>query len=213
MIIYGTRTKVVQGLVTQGQTCTQCGEGQQVAFGAIRYAHIFWIPIFPLSKTAGLKCTHCKHAAVDKELPDIMLDQIKASVFSAGRILPMFTGSVLLAVLFGFVYFSAQQDDQLELAYVQNPVVNDLYIMDFTEVFEAADREYKYGVMRVVSVGETDVELSVSNYSYDRSYIKASDLRNDMTGADFFAEEKLFIDRESLESMKQDGTIRDVRRP
>ncbi len=143
----------------------------------------------------------------------MMRDQIRTSVFSAGRILPLFTGSVLLAVLFGFVYFSAQQDDQLEFAYVQNPVVNDLYILDFTEVFDEADPEYKYGVMRVVSVGETDVEVSVSNYSYDRSHIKASDLSNDMAGADFFAEETLIIDRESLVSLKQDGTIRDVRRP
>lgn len=213
MIIYGTRTKVVQGPVTQGQTCPHCGEGQQVAFGAIRYAHIFWIPVFPLSKKAGIECTHCKHAALDDELPDLIRDQIKASVFSVGRLLPMFTGSALLAVLFGFLYFNAQQDEQLEYAYVQEPVVNDLYIMDFTEVFEEADPEYKFGVMRVVSVDDSDVEVSVSNYSYDRSYIKAVDLRNDMASADFFAEETLFIDRESLLSLQEDGTIRDVRRP
>jgi len=61
MIIYGYRASKIGELDVDGTTCSFCGqeEPQHVSiFG--KYAHIFWIPLFPMGKKAIAECTHCK---------------------------------------------------------------------------------------------------------------------------------------------------------
>lgn len=212
MLVFGTRSKVVDGPTVQGQSCPNCGQSSYVSFGAIRYFHIFWIPVFPFSKKVGLQCSNCKHTALGKDVPDMLQDPVRPEVFSGGKTLPLFTGSVLIAGLVAFGAYSADQDDKRELAYVQDPAVSDVYIMDFSQVFEEVDAGYRFGVMRVEAVDAATIELSVSNYGYNKASIPTSDLRRDMSGDDFFSPETVSVARESLVEWKQSNVIRDVQR-
>lgn len=212
MLIFGTRSKILDGPPVRGQSCSNCGQGEYLSFGAARYFHIFWIPVLPFSRTIGVQCAHCKHTVTDKEVPEVFQEPVKSATFTKNRILPLFTGSVLIAGLIAFGAYSAQQDSVLELEYIQNPVASDVYIMDFSQVFDGTDSNYKFGVMRVEAVDDSFVELSVSNYGYDRASIPVSDLRRDMAGDEFFAEQTLSIEREDLIAMQQSNVIRDIRR-
>lgn len=212
MLIFGTRSKVVDGPALQGQSCPNCGHGTCVSFGAIRYFHIFWIPVFPFSKKVGLQCANCKHTALGKDVPDMVQDPIRSDVFSRNKTLPLFTGSVLIAGIIAFGAYSVEQDDKRELAYVEDPIVSDVYVMDFSQVFDDVEPGYRFGVMRVEAVNASTIELSVSNYGYDRASIPAADLRRDMSGDDFFGDETVSLAREALVEWKQSNVIRDVRR-
>lgn len=212
MLIWGTRSKVVEGPVMRGHSCAKCGQGEYESFGLLRYFHVFWIPVFPFSRTVGVQCTHCKHTTTGDDVPGAFRDTIRDSVFTRGAVLPLFTGSVLIAAFVGVGVVSSQRDQQLETEYLQTPLANDVYIMDFSRVFENVDNGYKYGVMRVELVDDAEIELSVSNYSYNRSYIPSSDLARDMSAEDFFSEETVVIPRDKLAELKADATIRDVRR-
>lgn len=212
MLIFGTRSTVVDGPPLQGHGCPGCGKSEYVSFGAARYFHIFWIPVFPYSRKVGLQCTNCKHTVMGKEIPDLVQDTVRPAVFTRKRTLPLFTGSAIIAGIAAFGFYSAQQENMRELEYIQNPLASDVYVMDFSEVFEDVDPAYKYGVMRVEAVDAATVELSVSNYGYDRASIPASDLRRDMAGADYFAEDTLSIDRTELVELKHSNVIRDIRR-
>ena len=52
-----------------------------------------------------------------------------------------------------------------EAAFIDQPAVNDYCIVDYTKMFEDADPEYGYGVMRVTAVEGNDGTI----YSIERN--------------------------------------------
>ncbi len=60
-MVYGTRAKHLGSFQVRDIPCPYCEqtETQQMSFFG-RYAHIMWIPLFPIGKTPVAECTHCK---------------------------------------------------------------------------------------------------------------------------------------------------------
>ena len=161
MIFFGTRGKTIAGQQVVGPQCPNCQGTSFTAFGVQRYFHIYWIPTIPTKKHVGVECSNCKHAMLDDEIPPHMLGDIRESLFSAGRTLPMYSGAMIIAALIGFGMVSAEQDRAQEIAYIDQPVMNDYYIVDYTKMFEDADPEYSYGVMRVTAVEGNEVAFQL----------------------------------------------------
>lgn len=68
MIIFGGRASNIGNFDIPNSKCSYCEEGdtQRISvFG--KYAHVFWIPIFPIGKKAVAECTHCKRTIEQKE--------------------------------------------------------------------------------------------------------------------------------------------------
>ncbi|RIV35986.1 zinc-ribbon domain-containing protein [Flagellimonas lutimaris] len=68
MIIFGLRSSKIGGFPLQGVNCDYCNTktGQSLlVFG--KYAHIFWIPLFPIGKRVFSECMHCKKTSNRKE--------------------------------------------------------------------------------------------------------------------------------------------------
>lgn len=68
MIIFGGKASNIGNFDIPNSNCNYCEQGdtQRVSvFG--KYAHIFWIPFFPIGKKAVAECTHCKRTIEQKE--------------------------------------------------------------------------------------------------------------------------------------------------
>ena len=68
MIIFGTKASNIGSFDVPKSKCEYCEleSTQRISvFG--KYAHIFWIPIFPTSKKAIAECTHCKRTIEQKD--------------------------------------------------------------------------------------------------------------------------------------------------
>ncbi len=68
MIIYGSRASNIGNFEVQGSVCDYCEQqsSQRISvFG--KYAHIFWIPFFPIGKHAVSECVHCKRTIDQRE--------------------------------------------------------------------------------------------------------------------------------------------------
>jgi hypothetical protein len=68
MIIFGSRASILGNFEASDIKCDYCHEErtQRVSvFG--KYAHVFWIPVFPLGKKAVAECMHCKRTIDQKE--------------------------------------------------------------------------------------------------------------------------------------------------
>lgn len=68
MIIYGRKASKIAELNIQNSTCPHCentGTQHISVFG--KYAHIYWIPFFPLGKEVVAECAHCKRTISQKE--------------------------------------------------------------------------------------------------------------------------------------------------
>ena len=76
MVIYGTRATGIGSFQVEGTKCKHCETTapQDVhVFG--RYAHVFWIPLFPVGKVAVAECTECKKTIKKKEFPNSLREQ------------------------------------------------------------------------------------------------------------------------------------------
>lgn len=69
MIIYGSKAKEVAS-ETVSDKCQNCGAQDKIELHVFqKYAHIFWIPLFPTGKTGVSQCHHCKQVLKLKEMP------------------------------------------------------------------------------------------------------------------------------------------------
>src|SRR5690606_10404399 len=119
-------------------------------------------------KTVGIECTHCKRTLVDNEISTDISKRIKAAVFTKSSVIPMFSGLILIACLLFIGVYAAKQDDKQDMAYIEHPSVNDLYIVDFTKIFDDTDPKYKYGVMRLRDITSGQAEFQVSSLAYNK---------------------------------------------
>lgn len=213
MIFFGTKGKVISGECIQGAECPSCGTNEYITFGVLRYFHLYWIPVIPTSKTVGVECTHCKKTLVDKELPPELSKQIKSMIFTKKKVMPMFTGLIIIALLVLFGVFTAQQKNAQDVAYIQNPQVNDIYIVNFNKLFKASDSEYKYGAMRIKELSSAEVELQLSSIAFNKTSGVKDDINANKASVDTYYEKKtLYIDIAKLKEFQDSGVIYSIER-
>jgi hypothetical protein len=214
MIFFGSRGRTLNGQHIEGLNCPECGNDQHVTFGAHRYFHVYWIPMFPFSKSAGVQCLKCKNALTDKELPGEIGKELKSTIFTPKRMLPMFAGLILLAIVAAGGFVSVQADNRNEAAFVQNPMVNDIYLVNFAELWDEADQTYKYGIMKVEAISGNEIELLVSTIGYNKKYGPRDDIRNlKANSREYYADQTIVLNHEELQQWKSMGTIYSIERP
>ncbi len=118
---------------------------------------------------------------------------------------------ILCLIMFGV--HAGKQDAIKETAYMEYPLINDLYIVDFDKIFTDVDPTYKYGVMRLRDYSYGDIEFQVSKLVYNKTSGVFSDIRNGKTSSDeYYDSEVLFIDSGKLHEWKDSGAIYSIER-
>lgn len=214
MIFFGSRGKVIPGEVMEGIQCPECGHSRFISFGVLRYFHLYWIPTFPVSKKPGIECAHCKNALMDKELSGDLSRHVKSAVFTPKAVLSSFSGLVLIAALLVAAGVVVTQEQNREAAWLQDPAVNDIYVVDLTKVYEDANTKYPYGAMKVAELSGSGVEMQISTIIYDMASgvsdaIDDGEVRTD----DYFDASTVFLAFDQLQAMKDNGAIHSIVRP
>src|SRR5258708_8267647 len=69
MIIYGSRAKQL-AKETISESCPHGQNANSIDMYVFkRYAHVFWIPFFPVGKTGASQCGHCKQVLKLRQMP------------------------------------------------------------------------------------------------------------------------------------------------
>ncbi|MBL4828917.1 MAG: hypothetical protein JKY55_03345 [Aliivibrio sp.] len=213
MIFFGSKGKTISGQLVEGIQCPSCENQEFISFGIIRYFHLYWIPTFLTSRAAGIECTHCKKTLIGKELPKELSKKIKATVFTKKNTIPMFSGLIIIACLMLAITYSLQQSRIEENAYIEQPAINDLYIVDFTKIFEDSDPNYKYGLMRIRQISSGEAEFQVSQVAYNKTSGVRKDISDKKAMSDsYYDTEFLYIDISKFKTMKSDKAIRSIER-
>lgn len=100
MIIFGQRASNIGSFVTKDTRCDHCnntGTQQFSVFG--KYAHIFWIPTFPLGRKAFAECTHCKRTLDKKNFSPALKQQYDNGKHLVKRPVWHWAGLILFGVL------------------------------------------------------------------------------------------------------------------
>ena len=176
MIIYGTRATGIGQLSIPNTECTHCHQQhtQQIAvFG--RYAHVFWIPLFPIGKVVVSECSHCKRTLEKDEFTPALkhkYEQVKADIkrprwhwtgLAALLLLIAFTGvssalheedprdTFLQEDLAGLTGTPAENEDSLSYVlktYLDQLVINEMH----PERFEYYSREESDRVLMLIRI-------------------------------------------------------------
>jgi len=213
MIFFGTRAKTIPGKPIEGIECPNCGHKQFVASGILRYFHLYWIPTLVTSKTVVIECNHCRRGLIDKELPKELLKELKPIIFRKRNIIPMFTGSIIIAFFVLSIIYAGKQQDIKEASYLEKPAINDLYIINIPKMSKGSDLSHPYGLMRVHHLSATQVEFQISKLAYNKASGVEEDIRNMKTSLDeYYTDEALKIDISELQKMKDTNAIYSVKR-
>jgi hypothetical protein len=71
-----------------------------------RYAHVFWIPLFPIGKTGVSQCSHCKQILKLKEMPFALRLSYENMKSQTTTPFWVFSGSAVIAVIFVLSFFA-----------------------------------------------------------------------------------------------------------
>ena len=125
----------------------------------------------------------------------------------------MFSGLMIIAILALFVTYTVQQDNAQEAAYIEQPAINDLYIVDFTKIFTDTDPKYKYGILRIKQISSGQAEFQVSQIAYNKTSGVRKDIREGKTSSDsYYDSEPFYIDISKLKTMKDTRAINSIER-
>jgi len=198
MIIYGTRSKqLTKQAVTE--KCTHCGSQNTIDIYVFQqYAHVFWIPFFPIRKIGISQCDHCQQALKQNEMPDGLRDsynQVKAQTK-----IPIwtFSGIALIAVIVAIGIINGKKKDERNAQLILTPKAGD--------IFEIKTPDNNYSLVRVTSVNGDTVYIQQNEYQVDRT----SGL-DDLRKKDYSPEE-YGISKSVLKTMLEKGDILDIER-
>jgi zinc-ribbon family len=201
MIIYGTKAKEIAKEILTDK-CQNCGKQNSIDMHVFqKYAHVFWIPFFPIGKTGISQCDHCKQVLKLKEMPaslKISYDNLKAQSKSPFW---MFSGLALVAVLITIGIVSDKQKDQKNAKLILAPQAGD--------IFEIKLPTNQYTLYKVAEVSNDSVYLQINNYETNK-ISGLADMKK--KGDAVYTEFTLPFSKKTLTDMLSSGEIIDIDR-
>jgi hypothetical protein len=201
MIVYGTKSKpLAQENVFD--KCSHCSASNSVTVYVFQqYAHVFWIPFFPLKKKGASVCSHCKQALNEKQMPPALHERYLALKAQTKAPLWMFSGIALFAALIIAVVIGIRNDDARNAKYVAAPQAGDTY--------EVKSSSGQYYLILVEEVKGDSVFTHASKYEVNK-WMSIEELKKMNKGE--YAEEVDVFSKAALKEMLDKGEISDVSR-
>lgn len=125
--------------------------------------------------------------------------------------IPIEFWAVIVPVLFTVIaYHDAAEKEQFQ-ALLAAPQVNDVYLVDFSEIYEDSDETYRYGALKVVDVVDREVVMVPSEMGYNlRKGPREAFASGEMDKPAYFLEQPLYIDTDGLLDLHEKGGIYSV---
>lgn len=201
MIIYGSKAKQLakENLV---DTCPNCGKHNTVDLYVFQnYAHVFWIPFFPIGKKVISQCENCKQVLKLKEMPSTftmtyenMKSQFKTPVWT-------FSGVALLAILVTIGVINDQQNTAKNSRLILAPQTGD--------VFEVKTKDNQYTLYKIQTIEGDSAFIRINKFETNKA-TGLSELKG--KGETAFDEDLYAFTKTALRQMFDNGEIVDIYR-
>jgi zinc-ribbon family len=201
MLIYGSKNKQLAKEILTDK-CQSCGKQNSIDMHVFqKYAHLFWIPFFPMGKTGVSQCDHCKQVLKLKEMPSSLSASYETLKAQTKTPVWMFSGLALVAVLITFGIISDRENDQRNAKLILAPQRGD--------VFEIKTKDNQYTLYKVDQINNDSVYVRINQYETNKS-TGLGDLKR--KGDNVYTEEVVPFSRLELKQMLDDGEIIDIDR-
>ncbi|AMR26663.1 hypothetical protein A0257_05775 [Hymenobacter psoromatis] len=158
MIFYGTNGKHYATHALPATSCPACRAPNLLQVSLIsRYAHVYWIPLFPYQKIAVTQCLNCQTAWTEKELTPALTPAVRAVKKQSYAPYWNWAGLLLIAALSLWGYLHGIRDRRTDEALLASPRAGDIYTV-------RSDSSHLYSLLKVKQVGGNVVELLPNEY-------------------------------------------------
>ncbi len=201
MIIYGTKgEKLAQEIIAT--TCPNCGEQNSIQMYVFqKYAHLFWIPFFPMRKTGSSHCNQCSQVLKLEDMPPSLMAPYHILKAKTRTPIWMFSGLaiVLLLIIIGVV--SDIKKDEKNAKLILTPQIGD--------IFEIKTKNNQYTLLKIEYVFGDSVYVRFNLYETDKISGINKLQRN---GDNAYTQEIYGFSKAELKKMFDDGNILDIER-
>lgn len=202
MIIYGTNGTHLRTDALPSPACPACGTGNALRTSLLsRYAHVYWIPLFPYQKIAVVQCGAC---GWDTTTPPAGLAPAMHELKKQTRH-PYWTwsGLGLVALLIGGSTLYGIRDTHTDETLLESPRSGDVYT-----VRSDSANTHAYSLLKVRRVSGNSVELLANKFQTGDSTPFP-----DLDKGSCYNPEPFIITRLDLQIMRRKGELTDVDRP
>ena len=126
MIIYGSRNKQL-AKENIFEKCPNCGTQNCIDMHVFqKYAHVFWIPMFPMGKNGVSQCDHCKQVLTSAKMPSFLRTAYENLKAQTKTPIWMFIGLVGFVTLFGIAGYQVETENAHSKKYIKALQINDI---------------------------------------------------------------------------------------
>jgi len=201
MIIYGSKSKQLTKEVVTDK-CPNCGTQNSIELYVFqKYAHVFWIPFFPMGKTAVSQCHHCKQALKLKEMPAALTtvyENVKAQTKTP---VWTFSGLALLTVLITVGILNDKKNDEKNAQLILTPKSGD--------ILEVKTKDNYYTLYKVENIEGDSAFIRINQFETSK-ITGLADLKRKGEGA--YSEDVFSSSKTALKAMLDNGEIVDIER-
>lgn len=160
----------------------------------VKYAHVFWIPLFPYGTEGGSVCGACEASFEPDNMDRIVGESYET--FKAGTKVPIwtFSGLAVIALLIAGLSYSNHQDEVNTESYVSEPMAGD--------VVEYKTEDGNYSTMAIDSVFGDSLIVTFNDYQVD----KLTGL-SELHGSENYSDETYSVHGSLLTEMQAGGEI------
>ena len=201
MIIYGTNGKHYATKPLVGVPCAACHAPEALQVGLVnRYAHVYWVPLFPYEKIAVTQCGSCQCSWTEKELPPALAPAVRALKKQSRVPAWSWAGVMLIAAMGLYGYLHSIRDARTDEILLASPRAGDIYTV-------RSDSSRMYSLLKVRSVGGNIVELVANEYeTQDAAPV------NSLNAPFRYSKEPFTLTFLDLQVMRRKGQLTDVDR-
>ena len=162
MILYGSKGAHLRTTPLPGASCPGCATPNTMKASVYsRYAHVYYIPFFPVSKTALTQCDHCQQAWEEKSLPTQLQPTVRELRKSTRFPLWSWVGVALLVLGLAGASIAGRYHEHDRVAWLAAPHAGDIYTV------HSPGDSTKYSLLKVVSAKGNTVEVVGNEYETD----------------------------------------------
>jgi len=198
MIVYGNKATLLKSEFIS-EPCPNCNTNNSLQMSVYqRYAHIFWIPFFPIGKIGVSACSNCRQVLKDKNMPASL--KLNYENLKSQTQIPIwnFAGLGVVAVITLSVMISDNQTKKKVNNLVLAPKPGD--------VLHIKEKDTSYTLYKLTKVTKDSVYLVTCKYVSDQE-----DGLNDLAAKGFDTVENA-LSRAEFVGMNTNKKILDIDR-
>jgi hypothetical protein len=202
MIIYGTNGTHVRTQELPELACPACKARHSLHTSLYsRYAHVYWIPLFPFEKLAAVHCIACNEVWKPKAAPTSIAPALREVRQQISHPYWTWAGLAAIVTIAAFSFLAGIRDHHTDEALLLEPRAGDIYTV-------RSDSAGMYSLMKVQRVGGNNVELVGNDYQIDN----ASPIHK-LNSPEKYSKEPFTLTRLELQIMRRKDQLTDVDRP